>query len=166
MYSMRLAISAFSASNAFSYDFRNNSPYSTFTFDLVYGRQKVGETLTIGSLNTVNLFYQYDTATFVSSLLYTSSISSYNGDFVNMNVQNLNAVNQIVSTVSSYNANFITLNTSNISGTTATLTTINSSNISSVFIATSTISSYIVNVIKNKIRYEKENEICMVWYQL
>jgi hypothetical protein len=26
--------------------------------------------------------------------------------------------------------------------------------------------SYVYYVIKDKIRYEKENQICMVWYQL
>jgi hypothetical protein len=113
-------LSSFSASNAFGYTFKDNIPNTSYTLNLVYGRSKPTENLLISSL--VRAVDNFDKAysVYYSSFMYGSSISSYNGYFVNLNANTLNLNNLNLSSlylssllytsnVSSFNGSFVNL---------------------------------------------------------
>jgi hypothetical protein len=113
-------LSSFSASNAFGYTFKDNIPSTSYTLNLVYGRSKPTENLLISSLVQAVDNFDRAYAVYYSSFLYGSSISSYNGYFVNLNANtlNLDTINLsslylssllYTSNVSSYNGNFVNL---------------------------------------------------------
>ena len=147
--------STFSASNAFGYTFKDNIPSTPYTFQLVYGLQNPNEKLTISSLLYSEKAYDRAYAVYFSSMLYGSTVSSYNGNFVNLNVSTL--------TVDSINVSSIflstTLYTQNVSSYTgafnnlyASSLQVNSliySTIYSIFPSTYTISSLLVSSINN-----------------
>ena len=112
--------SSFSASNAFGYTFKDNIPSTSYTLNLVYGRSKPTENLLISSLIKAVDSFDRAYAVYYSSFLYGSSISSYNGYFVNLNAETLNLNNLNLSSlylssllytsnVSSFNGNFVNL---------------------------------------------------------
>ena len=113
-------LSSFSASNAFGYTFKDNIPSTSYTLNLVYGRSKPTENLLISSLIKAVDNFDRAYAVYYSSFLYGSSISSYNGYFVNLNAETLNLNNLNLSSlylssllytsnVSSFNGSFVNL---------------------------------------------------------
>lgn len=143
-----VALRAYSASNAFDYSFGSIIPSSPYILELVYGRQRPTETLRISSLYTNQLGYKYTAAVYMSSILYLSNVSSYNGEFVNLNLSNFTVVQQNVSSI--YASSLITydtiinnLNVSSISSYNITATKLSVSSISSSYadISALTISS-------------------------
>jgi hypothetical protein len=113
-------LSSFSASNAFGYTFKDNIPNTSYTLNLVYGRSKTSENLLISSLVQAVDNFDRAYAVYYSSFLYGSSISSYNGYFVNLNAETFNLKNLNLSSlylssllytsnVSSFNGNFVNL---------------------------------------------------------
>jgi hypothetical protein len=129
-------LTAYSASNAFGYSFGSIIPSSPYTVQLVYGRQTNSETFRISSLYTNQLGYKYTAAVYMSSILYLSNVSSYNGEFVNLNLSNFTVVQQNVSSI--YASSLVTYNTitNNLN-----VSSISSQNITAINLSVSTISS-------------------------
>jgi hypothetical protein len=122
----------YSSSNAFGYSFLQAIPSTPYVFEVVYGRQQDDEIFTIAPPLTTAIAYDYAYAVYVSSMIYASTVSSYTGEFVYLNVGLLNLdklyVSSILfSTLSScvaniYNANITTLNANYISANYANIT--------------------------------------------
>jgi hypothetical protein len=144
--------SNFSASNAFGYNFNSIMPSSAYTLQFVFGRQHSYENFNLSTLQKVNLLYDYAYTTFVSSLLYASTISSFNGEFiylnaVNTNTSNLNTSNLNASSISSYSGTINKLLTSSIQANVGYISTLNTdiftaSSINANIMFVSTISSF------------------------
>ena len=134
--SQNSALTAYSASNAFGYSFGSIIPSSPYTVQLVYGRQTNSETFLISSLYTNQLGYKYTAAVYMSSILYLSNVSSYNGEFVNLNLSNFTVVQQNVSSI--YASSLVTYNTviNNLN-----VSSISSYNITAINLSVSSISS-------------------------
>ena len=134
--SQNVALRPYSASNAFGYSFGSIIPSTPYTVQLVYGRQTNIETLRISSLYTNDLGYKYTAAVYMSSILYLSNVSSYNGEFVNLNLSNFTVVQQNVSSI--YASSLITYDTviKNLN-----VSSISSYNITAVSLSVSSISS-------------------------
>ena len=146
--------STFSASNAFGYTFKDDIPSTPYTLQLVYGRQAPGEILTISSLLYAEKAYDRAYAVYFSSMLYGSTVSSYNGNFVNLNVSTLtvdgiNVSSIFLSTtlytqnVSSYTGYFALLSVSTLN----VLKLVNSTTYIDVYASSFFISSLIVSSI-------------------
>ncbi len=106
----------FSASNAFQYSFTSQIPDSSYSLQFVYGKQAANETLFLSTPFIQHKTYDYAYATYISTLIYASTISTFNAYFVNLNVKNLNATDLIISTlyassISSFNGSFVSLQT-------------------------------------------------------
>jgi hypothetical protein len=106
----------FSASNAFQYSFTSQIPDSSYSLQFVYGKQAANETLFLSTPFIQNKIYDYAYATYISTLIFASTISTFNGLFVNLNTINLNATNFTISTlyassISSYNGFFLNVQT-------------------------------------------------------
>jgi hypothetical protein len=131
-----VALKPYSASNAFGYSFGSIIPSSAYTLEVVYGRQRATETFRISSLYTNQLGYKYTAAVYMSSILYLSNVSSYNGEFVNLNLSNFTVVQQNVSSI--YASSLITYDTiiNNLN-----VSSISSYNITAVKLSVSSISS-------------------------
>jgi len=135
-----------SASNAFGYDFTTYMPNSPYSLQLVFGKRQPQESLFISSLYKMEISYDYAYATFASTLFYASSISSYNGYFVNLNIKDFNITNLTISTLYAssistgqglfYNINVSSINNSN-------LASLGGANTSSTF---STLATYLNTV--------------------
>jgi hypothetical protein len=117
--------SNFSASNAFGYNFNSIIPSSAYTLQFVFGRQHSYENFNLSTLQKVNLLYDYAYTTFVSSLLYASTISSFNGEFIYLNAVNTNTSNLNASSISSYSGTINKLLTSSIQANVGYISTLN-----------------------------------------
>jgi len=140
--SQNSGLTAYSASNAFDYSFGSIIPSSPYTVQLVYGRQTNSETFLISSLYTNELGYKYTAAIYMSSILYLSNVSSYNGEFVYLNLSNFTVIQQNVSSI--YASSLVTydtvinnLNVSSISSQNARI-----HNLVTSTLTTSTITAY------------------------
>jgi hypothetical protein len=91
--------STFSASNSFGYTFNDIIPSTPYTFQLVYGRQNPNQTLVISSLLYSEKAYDRAYAVYFSSMLYGSTVSSFNGNFINVNANTITVSSLFVSSI-------------------------------------------------------------------
>ena len=98
-----------SASNAFGYNFTTSIPTSPYTLQLVFGKRQPLESLFISSLYRTDISYNYAYASYVSSLLFLSTLSSYNASIQNLNVYSGSFVSLQGSSISSYSGGFVQL---------------------------------------------------------
>ena len=103
-----------SASNAFGYSFTTFMPNSAYSLQLVFGKHQPLESLFISSLYKTDISYDYAYATYVSSLLFVSTLSSYNASIQNLNVYSGSFVALQGSSISSYAGAFVTLQGSSV----------------------------------------------------
>jgi hypothetical protein len=135
--------SIFSASNAFQYSFTSQIPDSSYSLQFVYGKQQQNESLFLSTPFIQHKTYDYAYATYISTLIYASTLSTFNGFFVNLNVKNLNATDLIISTLytssmSSIQGNFLNINVSSINN--SNIANIGGANSASTF---STLTTYL-----------------------
>jgi hypothetical protein len=135
-----------SASNAFGYNFTTSIPDSPYTLQLVFGKRQPLESLFISSLYRTDISYDYAYVSYVSSLLFLSTLSSFNASIQNLNVNSgtfvsLEGSSALISSISSINGSFLNINVSSINN--SNIANIGGANSSSTF---STLATYLNTV--------------------